>query len=71
MSVPWFENKQIVKYLLCFLILLAVSISDEYHQAFIPGRRGNINGVLFDLLGGCMVLALISIRLYIRRKAPQ
>lgn len=71
MSVPWFENKQIVKFLLCFLILLTVAISDEFHQAFVPGRRGNINGVLFDLLGGCTVLSLISIRMYIRKRAPQ
>jgi VanZ like family len=71
MSVPWFGNKQIVKFLLCFLILLTVAVSDEYHQAFIPGRCGNINGVLFDLLGGFTVLSLISIRMYIKNRSPQ
>jgi VanZ family protein len=71
MSASWIGNKQIVKFLICFLILLAVSISDEYHQAFVPGRRGNINGVLFDLLGGCTVLSLISFRMYIKNRSPQ
>jgi len=56
MSFPWFENKQIKKVLLCLLILLAVAISDEIHQSLVPGRRGNIKGVLFDLLGGLIVL---------------
>ena len=67
MSVPWFNNQKIWKLLLCLCILTGVAISDEFHQASIPGRRGNIMGVLFDLLGGGTVLSVIEIRRYAKK----
>ncbi len=64
MSFPWFEENRIGKFLFCFLILLTVAVSDEFHQAFIPGRRGNITGVLFDLLGGLTIFLFFWMRSY-------
>ena len=41
-----------------WLVTLAVSIyglTDEYHQAFVPGRDSSLWDALFDLLGGLIV----------------
>ncbi|MCK4389243.1 MAG: VanZ family protein [Desulfobacterales bacterium] len=56
-SIPWFENNLLKKSLLCAFIVLAYAISDEIHQSFVPGRHGNIKGVLFDLIGAMAVLS--------------
>jgi len=70
MSVPWLKNKQTVKFLFCFLILLTTAVSDEFRQAFVPGRCGNINGVLFDLFGGLTVFLFFRTRSHIRKIQP-
>ena len=69
-SIPKLETKMVVKFIFCLLILLAVAISDEFRQAFVPGRHGNYRGVLFDLLGGCAVLSFFLIRTHKRRTEP-
>ena len=55
-SIPWFEKKLLKKILLCASIVLAYAISDEIRQFFVPGRCGNIRGVLFDFFGAMAVL---------------
>jgi len=55
-SIPWFENNLSQKILFCAFIVLAYAISDEIRQWFVPGRCGNIKGVLFDFFGAMAVL---------------
>ena len=57
-SIPWFENNLSRKILLCAFIVLVYAISDEIRQFFVPGRCGNIRGVLFDFFGAMAVLLL-------------
>ncbi len=56
-SIPRLDNRLAKKILLCALLSIFYAISDEAHQSFVPGRCGNVKGVLFDLAG--IVLALI------------
>lgn len=39
------------KIFLAFLFVFVYSISDEFHQTFVPGRNGKIQDVLVDLIG--------------------
>ncbi len=39
------------------VIVLCFAITDEGHQYFVDGRRGNIMGVLFDCIGGGVILS--------------
>ena len=55
-SIPWFENNLFKKILLCAFIVLVYAISDEIRQFFVPGRCGNIKGVVFDFFGAMAVL---------------
>ena len=56
-TIPWFETDLSKKILLCAFIVLAYAIFDEIYQSFVPGRNGNIKGVLFDLIGAMAVLS--------------
>lgn len=40
------------------------AMSDEIHQAFVPGREGKFVDSLIDLLG--IAIGLIVVRLYLR-----
>ena len=55
-----------------FLISLALvvlySLSDEYHQSFVPARTGSIYDSLIDISGGLSALLLYALRKG-RRKA--
>ena len=44
-------------YLLSFLFSLAYALSDEIHQAFVPGREGKFSDVGVDLIG--IILAIV------------
>lgn len=61
-------NKKIkVKHILMVLIIsLAYAISDEIHQAFIPGRDASIKDILTDLTGSMTSMVIGS--LYSRKK---
>jgi VanZ family protein len=49
------------RYLLAWLLALLFSITDEFHQSFVPGRRMSIFDVLiFDNLGAIFALWLHS-----------
>lgn len=58
------KNKKYSIYLILFVALYA--ISDEFHQAFIPGRGPAIRDVLIDISGG--VFAYIIMNLFTRFK---
>ena len=47
-----------------FIAAYIYALTDEIHQAFIPGREGKFADTLIDLLG--IVIGLIFIRLYRR-----
>lgn len=56
-SIPKLDVRLSKKILLCAVLSILCAISDELHQSFVPGRCGNVKGVLFDLAG--IVVALI------------
>jgi VanZ family protein len=41
-------------------ICLVYAVSDELHQAFVPGRGSGVRDVGIDMLGVCLALALTS-----------
>jgi VanZ family protein len=41
------------------LIVLAVAVSDEFHQLWIMGRSGNPTDVLIDMCG-CLIAVFIA-----------
>ena len=50
-----------------FLLIFLYSLSDEYHQSFVPSRVGTIYDSLIDTAGG--LTALILYTLWRRRKS--
>ena len=46
-------------YLAAVVIVLLFSLSDEYHQTFIPGRNGTFVDVLIDMGGALSCLFLL------------
>lgn len=48
-----------LKPITCFSVLLLFSLSDEWHQSFIPGRSGQVSDVVIDLLGGIFVMLVL------------
>ena len=52
---------------LCFATLY--SISDEFHQRYVPGRHGRVADVLFDA-GGALIMILLIRRMSWLRVSP-
>jgi VanZ family protein len=46
-------------------LVIAYSLTDEFHQSFVASRTGSIYDSMIDSLGGLTVLALLAVR---RRK---
>jgi VanZ family protein len=44
---------------LAFVITLAYSLSDEFHQSFVPGRRPSLSDVLIDVLGAVAAAGVV------------
>jgi VanZ family protein len=44
------------------LLVVVYSLSDEFHQSFVPSRGASIYDSLIDSLGGLTMLALIAVR---------
>jgi VanZ family protein len=61
-SFPKLEGNLFKKILVCAFLALLYAISDEVHQAFVPGRSGNIKGVVFDVIGIVAVLVWLGVR---------
>ena len=47
---PWRQRRLLVG----FLILLAYSLTDEYHQTFMPGRTASLTDCGIDSVGGAV-----------------
>ena len=47
---PWRQRRLLA----CFLILLVYSLTDEYHQRFVPGRTASWADCGIDSIGGAM-----------------
>src|SRR6266446_6618943 len=43
------------------LFVVAYSLSDEYHQSFVPSRTASIYDSMIDSVGGLLALILLSI----------
>jgi VanZ family protein len=61
-SLPGLDGRPLLKLFFCAVMLVGFAASDEIHQHFVPGRRGNLRGFAFDLAGIAAVLAFLSIR---------
>src|SRR5437762_1804105 len=44
------------------LLVVVYSLSDEFHQSFVPTRTASIYDSLIDSLGGLTALALLAVR---------
>lgn len=44
-----------------FALVVVCSLSDEYHQSFVPTRTGTIYDSLIDMTGGALALLALSI----------
>ena len=44
-----------------FAVAAAYSVTDEFHQSFVPSREGQITDVLFDCAGAVLGLAVLWI----------
>src|SRR5713226_2623695 len=44
------------------LLVVAYSLSDEFHQSFVPSRTASIYDCMIDSVGGLTALALLAIR---------
>jgi VanZ family protein len=44
------------------LLVVAYSLSDEFHQSFYPSRTASIYDCMVDSLGGLTVLALLALK---------
>ena len=47
-------------FLLSLLLVVAYSLSDEYHQSFVPSRTGSIYDSFIDMAGGLTALLLYT-----------
>ena len=59
------ENKL---YALAFFFCLLYSVTDEFHQMFVPGRSGQISDVLIDASGAAVGIGICWIVRRIRKQ---
>ena len=59
------------KIIVCGILATLYAVSDEIHQAFVPGRCGNVKGVLFDLIGIGAVLIWLGMRVRSRGRRTE
>lgn len=55
-------------YALAFLFCLLYSVTDEFHQMFVPGRSGQISDVLIDASGAAAGIAICWLVRRIRKQ---
>ena len=68
--VTQLPNHFIPRLLIVASIASVVAISDEIHQAYVPGRDGSFADVLLDMVGIVLVLFLV-LHLYKKQKGPK
>jgi VanZ family protein len=47
---PWHQRRLLGR----FLIVVVYSLTDEYHQSFVPGRTASLSDCGIDSVGGAM-----------------
>jgi VanZ family protein len=47
-------------FLISLLLVIAYSLSDEFHQSFVPSRTASIYDSLIDTVGGLAALVLVA-----------
>jgi VanZ family protein len=52
----------------CFLIILVYSLTDEYHQRFVPGRNASLTDCGIDSIGAAIGILLYYVN-YLRLRA--
>ena len=52
----------------CFLIIVVYSLTDEYHQSFVPGRHPSSTDCGIDSIGGAMGILVFYVN-YLRLRA--
>ncbi|HSB04843.1 MAG TPA: VanZ family protein [Thermodesulfobacteriota bacterium] len=62
------RNNLMTRFLMVGVIALGVGISDEIHQAYVPGRDASATDILLDMVGIILVLFFVS-RLVKRKKS--
>jgi VanZ family protein len=56
-----FDLRRAIKYSIAAVFLY--SVTDEFHQMFVPGRAARFRDVMIDLSGGCFAALLRYLRL--------
>ncbi|MEM9192721.1 MAG: VanZ family protein [Myxococcota bacterium] len=71
--MQWPDRPGVRRSALAFAITLAWGILDEFHQAFVPGRSGEVLDIVADGTGAVagIVAFLIVARLRERRRGPR
>jgi VanZ family protein len=62
------DNKDIKGFILPILIVFLYACSDEFHQAFVPGRGPAFRDVLVDTSGGLTAFLIMYIRVTLKKK---
>jgi VanZ family protein len=62
------DNKDIKGFILPILIVFLYACSDEFHQAFVPGRGPAFRDVLVDTSGGLTAFLIMYIRVALKKK---
>jgi VanZ family protein len=62
------QNYRITKLVLAAFLAFLYSVSDEFHQTFVPGRVGTYEDVLIDSVGILTGYLLLNFKIFIFRK---
>jgi len=49
-------------FLLALILVVLYSLSDEFHQSFVPSRSASIYDCMIDTVGGLMMLGFLAVR---------
>lgn len=49
------------RYLFVIIVVLIYAITDEVHQLYVPGRSGQATDVIIDVLGGSLMMLVVSL----------
>ena len=63
-SREWLRSRW---FLVSLLLVVAYSLSDEFHQSFVSSRTASIYDCMIDSFGGLTMLALVAVR---NRRGP-
>ncbi len=68
LSVRASKQKISGNYWRAFIPVLLVSMSDEFHQLFVPGRSGQVIDVGWDMLGVCLCMLFVGMFCHLFRR---